>query len=194
MLSLEQAMAFADALNEHQMARATARFDKLLRHGAGRDQATVPSPRPSPLASPCRAKRCAGHVPGMGGRDHDGGAHPETSAVFPEPFYQESLALILELVGHGHEVIGVKATARAIEWADYLKSHAVRLYSIGSLMAENGARLILEHRAQLPECFTAHQVYRKGWVGLTPILLSARCSGRMAPSGRIETTHRATGR
>lgn len=77
-----------------------------------------------------------------------------------------SLALIFELVGHGHDVIGAKATARAIEWANYLKSHAVRLYSIGSQMAENGARLILERRAQLPECFTPRQIYRKGWVGL----------------------------
>jgi hypothetical protein len=75
-----------------------------------------------------------------------------------------SLALVFELVGHGHDVIGAKATARAIEWANYLKSHTVRLYSIGSQIAENGARLILERRAQLPECFTAPQVYRKGWV------------------------------
>jgi hypothetical protein len=33
-------------------------------------------------------------------------------------------------------------------------------------MAENGARLIVERRSQLPECFTARDVQRKAWAGL----------------------------
>ena len=64
-------------------------------------------------------------------------------------------------------VVGARATARALNWADYLKSHAFRLYSVGSFMAENAARLLLDRRAQLPECFTARQVYRKDWAGLS---------------------------
>jgi hypothetical protein len=63
-------------------------------------------------------------------------------------------------------VVGARATARALNWADYLKSHAFRLYSVGSFMAEKAARLLLDRRAQLPECFTARQVYRKDWAGL----------------------------
>ena len=79
-----------------------------------------------------------------------------------------SLALIFELIGGGSDtVVGARATARALNWADYLKSHAFRLYSVGSFMAENAARILLDRRAQLPECFTARQVYRKDWAGLS---------------------------
>src|SRR5690606_23794554 len=51
-------------------------------------------------------------------------------------------------------------------WADYLRSHANRLYSSGDTMIEDGARLILERRHQLPDEFTMRSVYRKGWAGL----------------------------
>src|SRR3979411_3037763 len=62
--------------------------------------------------------------------------------------------------------IGSVAAARALDWADYLRSHFARLYSAGSVMAENGARLIIERRAQLPESFTARDVQRRAWAGL----------------------------
>src|ERR1700730_15820590 len=77
-----------------------------------------------------------------------------------------ALALIFELVDGGRGAIGSVAAARALDWADYLRSHAIRLYSAGSVMAENGARLIIERRAQLPESFTARDVQRKEWAGL----------------------------
>jgi Protein of unknown function (DUF3987) len=77
-----------------------------------------------------------------------------------------ALALIFELVDGGRGAIGPIAAGRALEWADYLRSHAIRLYSAGSVMAENGARLIIERRAQLPESFTARDVQRKEWAGL----------------------------
>jgi len=77
-----------------------------------------------------------------------------------------ALALIFELADGGRGAIGSVATARALDWADYLRSHATRLYFAGSVMAENGARLIIERRAQLPECFTARNVHQKAWAGL----------------------------
>jgi len=77
-----------------------------------------------------------------------------------------ALALIFELVDGGRDAIGSVATARALDWADYLRSHAARLYSAGSVMAENGARLIIERRAQLPESFTPRDVQRRAWAGL----------------------------
>jgi hypothetical protein len=40
-IDLKQAVAIADALNEHQMARATVRFDRLLRIGLNHDEALV---------------------------------------------------------------------------------------------------------------------------------------------------------
>jgi hypothetical protein len=76
------------------------------------------------------------------------------------------LALLFELIEGGRESVGAIATGRALDWADYLKSHASRLYAGGAIMAENGARLISERRDQLPERFTARDVQRKAWAGL----------------------------
>ena len=78
-----------------------------------------------------------------------------------------SLALLLALVDGGVNVVGSVATLRALGWADYLRSHANRLYAAGQTMAEDGARLVVERRKQLPETFTARDIQRKAWSGLT---------------------------
>src|SRR3984893_1119154 len=88
------------------------------------------------------------------------------SHILKMPKTVAALALIFELVDGGRGAIGSVAAARALDWADYLRSHAARLYSAGSVMAENGARLIIERRAQLPESFTARDVQRRAWAGL----------------------------
>jgi hypothetical protein len=77
-----------------------------------------------------------------------------------------ALALVFELVEGGRESVGGIATARALDWAEYLKSHATRLYGSGAMMAEGSARLIAKRRDQLPEKFTGRDVQRKGWAGL----------------------------
>jgi hypothetical protein len=76
------------------------------------------------------------------------------------------LALLFELVDGGGEAVGEAATRRALGWADYLRSHANRIYAAGETMAEEGARLILARRSQLPSPFTGRDIYRKGWAGL----------------------------
>jgi len=76
------------------------------------------------------------------------------------------LALLFEVLdGQGGEV-GEIATARALEWADYLRSHAERLYSVAVGSAIESARLILSRREKLPELFTGRDIQRKGWAGL----------------------------
>jgi hypothetical protein len=77
-----------------------------------------------------------------------------------------SLALIFHLVDGGRDAIGAEATGRALDFAEYLRSHARRLYSAGAVAAENGAKLIVERRAQLPEPFTARDVWKKSWAGI----------------------------
>lgn len=77
-----------------------------------------------------------------------------------------SLALLFELIDGGQFDIGRTATLRALAWADYLRSHARRLYASGGTMVEDGARLIVERRGQLPDEFSARDVYRKHWAGL----------------------------
>lgn len=78
-----------------------------------------------------------------------------------------SLALIFELVEGGRFEIGETAMGMALGWAEYLRSHANRLYSCGNTMIEDGARLIIERRKQLPNEFTLRDIYRKEWAGLT---------------------------
>lgn len=77
-----------------------------------------------------------------------------------------SLALIFELVDGGRSEVGERSVGRALAWAEYLRSHADRLYSSSNTMIEDGARLILERRSQLPEEFTQRDIYRKAWAGL----------------------------
>src|SRR5690606_7202963 len=78
-----------------------------------------------------------------------------------------SLALIFELIDGGLFEVGETSTLRALAWADYLRSHANRLYSSGNTVIEDGARLIMERRDQLPQQFSAREIQRKGWAGLT---------------------------
>lgn len=77
-----------------------------------------------------------------------------------------SLALLFELIEGGRVEVGEQATLRALAWADYLRSHAIRLYASGETMAENGARLIVERRSDLPELFSLRDVHQKEWAGL----------------------------
>lgn len=90
------------------------------------------------------------------------------SHILKMPKSVASLALIFDLIeGDGDDLVGDTAILRALGWADYLRTHANRLYAAGQTMAEEGARLVVERRAQLPDLFTARDVHRKQWSGLT---------------------------
>lgn len=78
-----------------------------------------------------------------------------------------SLALIFEILDGSRDSIGLEATAKALEWADYLKSHAERLYSAATNHGLAGAHLILKRLNKLKNEFTARDVQRKGWAGLS---------------------------
>lgn len=79
------------------------------------------------------------------------------------------LALLFEIIDGGREAVGIEATARALEWADYLLSHAKRLYSLAINHSLDGARLILARKDKLPNPFGARDIQRKGWSGLDSI-------------------------
>jgi hypothetical protein len=76
------------------------------------------------------------------------------------------LALLFELVDGGRDAVGESATRRALGWAEYLRSHATRIYAAGETMAEDGAGLIIARRQHLPAQFTGRDIQRKGWAGL----------------------------
>ena len=95
-----------------------------------------------------------------------------------------SLALIFELIDGGRFEVGEQSTLMALAWAEYLRTHANRLYSSGNTMIEDGARLIIERRSQLPEEFTVRDIYKKDWAGL-----SDRDAAMMAVELLVTTHH-----
>lgn len=79
------------------------------------------------------------------------------------------LALIFELVAGGRVHVGIDATIQALAWAEYLRSHANRVYSLGANAGADAARLILDRRDKLPSGFRARELRRKQWAGLNTV-------------------------
>jgi hypothetical protein len=96
------------------------------------------------------------------------GSQPSTleSHMLKIPKTVSTLALLFELIEGGRFEVNELAMRRALGWADYLLSHANRLYSAGETMAADGARLIMQRRHQLPDSFTPRDIQRKGWASL----------------------------
>ena len=79
-----------------------------------------------------------------------------------------ALALLLELLDGGSSgAVGELATTRALAWADYLESHATRVYSAGTASATAAAKTILANKSKLPDVFTMRDVWKKGWKGVS---------------------------
>lgn len=80
-----------------------------------------------------------------------------------------TLALLFALVDGEQGEVGHASTCRALAWAEFLRSHAERLYSTvtGSQIA--GAHLIFQRRDKLPQTFSYRDVRRKQWAGLSGI-------------------------
>jgi hypothetical protein len=84
-----------------------------------------------------------------------------------------ALALILHVIdgvdtGVGGPVSGV-AAERAAAWCQYLEAHARRLYATVTDRVRVGAALLASRlaRGRLASPFTAREVYRNDWTGLT---------------------------
>ncbi|NIB45130.1 DUF3987 domain-containing protein [Pseudomaricurvus alkylphenolicus] len=98
----------------------------------------------------------------------DGEHHPVVqSHLAKSPKAVAALALLFELVEGGKSHVGQAAVERALLWAQYLRSHALRLYSINTNNAVDNAKRIVQRRDKLTASFTARDVRRKGWAGLT---------------------------
>ncbi|AZO11217.1 DUF3987 domain-containing protein [Mesorhizobium sp. M3A.F.Ca.ET.080.04.2.1] len=102
-----------------------------------------------------------------------------------------SLALLFELIDGGRFEVGDVSTLRALDWYDYLRSHANRLYAAGETMAEDGAKLILDRRHQLPEAFTARAVHQKKWAGLADHAAVAAALETLVDTHHCEEFHLA---
>lgn len=77
-----------------------------------------------------------------------------------------SLALLFAVIDGEHNSVSRTSTARALEWADFLRAHADRLYSAATNSGIEGAKLIMKRRGKLPHPFKVKQVQQRGWQGL----------------------------
>lgn len=79
-----------------------------------------------------------------------------------------SLALIFHLVDEATAMLPVGAVhvTRAIAWAEYLETHARRVYSQALDPALAAAVALSARLAELPDEFTARDIYRNHWAGL----------------------------
>jgi hypothetical protein len=79
------------------------------------------------------------------------------------------IAMLIHLLDGGKGDITPEATERAVRWAKYMRAHARRLYSLSELADEGAANRILEgiKAGALPDGFTAYELARKGWTGLS---------------------------
>ncbi|WP_322003342.1 DUF3987 domain-containing protein [Marinobacter alexandrii] len=101
-------------------------------------------------------------------RARSGELHPVMeSHLMKMPKTVAALALIFELVDGTGDQVGELATGKALDFADYLQSHAERLYSVATHGAVTGARLLIDRRDKLSDPFTLREVQRKAWAGLT---------------------------
>jgi putative DNA primase/helicase len=80
-----------------------------------------------------------------------------------------SLALLIHLADGGKHPVGVDALERACAWGDYLESHARRVYSQGIAPDDMAARELAARiqAGDLTSGFTARDVYRRHWAGLS---------------------------
>lgn len=80
-----------------------------------------------------------------------------------------ALALALHVIDGGTGPVTRQATLRALTLAEYFESHARRLHGSGRRITVRAARAILDkaRAGTLPDTFTARDVYRHGWAGLT---------------------------
>lgn len=87
-----------------------------------------------------------------------------------------ALALLFALIDNPDAgQIGEPELLRALMWAEYLETHAMRVYAAGVNPEAEGAALLLKRiRAGaladkdgvMPDTFTTRDIYRKGWAGL----------------------------
>ncbi len=80
-----------------------------------------------------------------------------------------SLALLNHLCDEGKGLVSETALQRAIAYAQYLESHARRIYSFATRPDIDAAKTILKRltSGKLSSPFTARELYKKGWTGLS---------------------------
>jgi len=80
-----------------------------------------------------------------------------------------ALALIHHLASGFTGPVGELSVLSALAWGEFLETHAHRVYSAALDTGADGAREVLRHirKGELQDGFSARDVYRAGWSGLS---------------------------
>ncbi|WP_432472078.1 YfjI family protein [Amphritea sp. HPY] len=98
----------------------------------------------------------------------NGDYHPIAESHFTKsPKTITAIALLFELIDGARTDVSKESLLRALTWAPFLQSHALRIYSISNSSAMDSAKLILKRRSGLNPIFTVRDIRRKGWAALT---------------------------
>ena len=105
------------------------------------------------------------------------------------------MALWFAIINGERDFVSAEATAMALDWADYLRTHANRLYSASVGAEIQAAHIILRKRSEINSPFTARDVYRKCWSGvdssITPEALEILVDHRYLFATDVSTGGRA---
>jgi putative DNA primase/helicase len=81
-----------------------------------------------------------------------------------------ALALIFAMIDtpDNDYLVGVTEVGRALDWYEYLRTHAERIYQSASLPQVGGARTILKKikSKEIQDGFTPREIAQKHWTGL----------------------------
>lgn len=121
-------------------------------------------------------------------RLRSGELHPALESHFSK--YRKlvpALALLIHLADDGRGEIGEDATLKALAWAEYLETHAHRVYGAVTQAEVAAAKAILRRieRGDLQAPFTTRDVWRPGWAGLSDRALVVRALELLADYGHL---------
>ncbi len=99
-----------------------------------------------------------------------GKLHPAMEAHLSKyPSMIAALSLVIHLIDYQTPYVSAEATEKAVEWSKYLLGHAKRAYNFSSKEISSGtlqlSKRILDK--SIPDNFTAREIYRHGWRGLS---------------------------
>lgn len=84
-----------------------------------------------------------------------------------------ALALVFAQIDtpYSNQEVGVTELARALDWCEYLRSHAERIYQSATIPETTGARAILKKikNKALVDGFTPREIAQKNWTGLNDV-------------------------
>ena len=105
-----------------------------------------------------------------------------------------ALALILHLANRDTGPVTLAALEKALLWANYLESHARRIYSAVLRPDAAAARELAKHlqRGDLADKFTLREAYRKGWTGLASKEDAEAATEILCELGWIRPVHSAS--